>query len=244
MCACSICNASITNNTNTGKKPFLDPSLPLDPAKCAHTHKCMVAGLASGTQIILSRENWTCCIMHPAPGRQLLWHHPARDALQMPLLASISWVPNDSCQQQQITPLYTSQAGRLIASNLFKKEWYIYLDSHQAIPEEPTLITRLKCLGCSCKTTHNLWKQRQHLQNVHGHRGKQSSWLPLPVSQGLMASLLAALHKNSLNLGSLPAQKWLSYCCRYAVTTLNSPKQQEHSSSPTLQKELILTPLS
>lgn len=52
MWVCSICSASITNTTNTGKKPCLEPSLPLDTTKCAHTHKCMLAGFASGTQII------------------------------------------------------------------------------------------------------------------------------------------------------------------------------------------------
>lgn len=63
-------------------------------------------------------------------------------------------------------------------------------------------------------------------------------------SQRLMTSLLAALHKNPLHLGTLPALKCLSYCLRYAITTVNSPNQQECSSSPTLQKELILTPLA
>lgn len=56
--------------------------------------------------------------------------------------------------------------------------------------------------------------------------------LPAPASQGLLASLLAALHKSSgcacseLGFLAVPAQESLSYYLRYAITSVNSTKQQ------------------
>lgn len=48
--------ASITNTTNTGEETLLRPLSTSRHNECAHTHKCMLAGLASGTQIICSER--------------------------------------------------------------------------------------------------------------------------------------------------------------------------------------------